>query len=77
MELLHAFLQKIPMTALFLSVAIGYWVGKIQIGKFQLGGMAGTLLAAVVIGQVGVPVDAEVRFLTESDRLTPNSDSLV
>jgi putative transport protein len=72
MELLHAFFQKIPMAALFLSVAIGYWVG-----KFQLGGMAGTLLAAVVIGQVGVPVDAEVRFLTESDRLTPNSDSLV
>ena len=77
MELLHAFFQKIPMAALFLSVTIGYWVGKIQIGKFQLGGMAGTLLAAVVIGQVGVPVDAEVRFLTESDRLTPNSDSLV
>jgi AspT/YidE/YbjL antiporter-like protein len=63
MELLHAFFQKIPMAALFLSVAIGYWVGKIQIGKFQLGGMAGTLLAAVVIGQVGVPVDAEVKSI--------------
>ena len=63
MELLHTFFQKIPMAALFLSVAIGYWIGKIQIGKFQLGGMAGTLLAAVVIGQVGVPVDAEVKSI--------------
>ena len=26
MELLHAFFQKIPMAALFLSLAIGYWV---------------------------------------------------
>jgi putative transport protein len=51
------------MMALFLAVVVGYWVGKIQLGKFQLGGMAGTLLAAVVIGQVGVPVDAEVKSI--------------
>jgi hypothetical protein len=41
MELLHAFFQKIPMAALFISVAIGYWIGKFKIGKFQLGGLAG------------------------------------
>ena len=63
MELLHAFFQKIPMAALFLSVAIGYWIGNFKLGKFQLGGMAGTLLAAVFIGQVGVPVDAEVKSM--------------
>jgi putative transport protein len=61
MELLHAFFQKIPMAALFLSLAIGYWIGKIKIGNFTLGGMAGTLLAAIVIGQIGVPVDAVVK----------------
>jgi putative transport protein len=63
MELLHAFFQKIPMAALFVSVAIGYWIGKIKIGNFSLGGMAGTLLVAVVIGQVGVPVDPVVKDL--------------
>ena len=63
MELLHTFFQKIPMAALFLSVAIGYWIGNIRIGKFQLGGMAGTLLAAVFIGQVGVPVDPVVKSM--------------
>jgi hypothetical protein len=41
MELLHAFFQKIPMAALFVSLAIGYWIGKFKIGNFQLGGMAG------------------------------------
>ena len=57
MELLHTFFQKIPMAALFISIAIGYAVGKLKIGNFQLGGMAGTLLVAVIIGQIGVPVD--------------------
>ena len=61
MELLHAFFQKIPMAALFLSLALGYWIGKIKIGNFTLGGMAGTLLAAIVIGQIGVPVDTVVK----------------
>jgi len=61
MELLHTFFQKIPMAALFLSLAIGYWIGKFKIGNFSLGGMAGTLLVAVVIGQIGVPVDPVVK----------------
>ena len=61
MELLHAFFQKIPMAALFLSVAVGYWIGKLKFGNFSLGGMAGTLLVAVVIGQVGVPVDPVIK----------------
>jgi putative transport protein len=61
MELLHSFFQKIPMAALFLSVAAGYWIGNFKIGNFSLGGMAGTLLVAVVIGQIGVPVDPVVK----------------
>ena len=64
MELLHAFFQKVPMAALFISIAIGYWVGNFQFGKFKLGGMSGTLLAAVAIGQVGVPVDPVVKQIS-------------
>ena len=52
------------MAALFVSIAIGYWVGKFRFGKFQLGGMSGTLLAAVLIGQVGVPVSPMVKQIT-------------
>jgi putative transport protein len=63
MELMHTFFNKIPMAALFLSVAIGYWIGKLRIGNFQLGGMAGTLLVAVIIGQIGVPVDPVVKSM--------------
>ena len=32
---------------------IGYALGKIKIGKFQLGGIAGSLIIAVIIGQLG------------------------
>jgi len=36
MELLHIFFQKIPMAALFLSVAIGYWIGNFKLSNFSL-----------------------------------------
>jgi putative transport protein len=61
METVHSFFENAPMAALFLSVAIGYWIGAFRIGSFSLGGMAGTLLVAVIIGQIGVPVDPVVK----------------
>jgi len=50
-----------PEIALFLSLALGYWVGKFQFGKFQLGGVAGSLLAAVLISQFGVQIDNGIK----------------
>lgn len=61
MDFLHQVLNQSPELALFLSLAIGYWVGSIQFGKFQLGGVAGSLLAAVVISQVGVTIDNGIK----------------
>ncbi len=61
MELLQGFFEKVPMAAIFLSLAIGYAIGKVKIGQFSLGGLTGSLLAAVVIGQIGVPVDPVVK----------------
>jgi putative transport protein len=42
--------------SLFLSLALGYGLGSVRIGSFQLGGVLGTLLAALVVGQVGIAV---------------------
>jgi aspartate-alanine antiporter len=61
MEYLNQVLNQSPELALFLSLAIGYWVGSIQFGKFQLGGVAGSLLAAVVISQVGITIDNGIK----------------
>ncbi|MCG7359774.1 aspartate-alanine antiporter [Roseomonas sp. ACRSG] len=58
---IHAILNQSPEIALFLSLAIGYWIGRFQFGKFQLGGVAGSLLAAVLISQLGVHIDNGVK----------------
>lgn len=50
-----------PLIALFVTIALGYLAGKLTIGRFVLGGIAGTLLVGVGIGQFGVDLDAGVK----------------
>jgi putative transport protein len=47
--------------AIFLALAIGFLVGQIRIGSFSLGTVVGTLLAGVVIGQLGIAVAPVVK----------------
>ncbi|WP_018184296.1 aspartate-alanine antiporter [Kaistia granuli] len=61
MNWIHEIFRQSPEIALFLSLAGGYAIGKIQFGKFQLGGVAGSLLVAVLISQVGVTIDNGVK----------------
>jgi aspartate-alanine antiporter len=61
MQWLQSVFEQAPERALFLSLAGGYALGKIHFGKFQLGGVAGSLLVAVVISQVGVHIDNGVK----------------
>lgn len=63
MEWVHSILTRSPEIALFLSLAGGYALGKVQFGKFQLGGVAGSLLVAVVISQFGATIDDGVKTL--------------
>ena len=64
MEIIYDTLRNFPYLTLFLAIAIGYFVGKFKIGKFTLGGVAGTLIMAVVIGQVGgFEISGEVKSL--------------
>ena len=57
----HALFKSVPEMAFFLSLALGYLVGKINFGKFQLGGVAGSLLMAVIVSQFGVHIDDTVK----------------
>lgn len=61
MEWLQEIFRKSPEIALFLSLGLGYYVGKLKIGSFQLGGVAGSLLVAVIVSQVGVHIDPGVK----------------
>lgn len=53
MEVIFQQLRDFPFIALFLTLGLGFLVGKFKVGKFVLGGIAGTLLIGVIIGQVG------------------------
>lgn len=50
-----------PEIALFLALAGGMLIGKIKIGLFQLGGVAGTLVIAVVLSQFGVTIGDNIK----------------
>jgi aspartate-alanine antiporter len=55
----HLFTEQ-PLIALFITIALGYFAGKLKFGNFVLGGIAGTLLVGVVIGQIGVAIDPAI-----------------
>lgn len=64
MDIIVDQLQTHQFLTLFLVLGLGFMVGKVKIGKFQLGGVAGTLMMAVLIGQVGgISINADVQHI--------------
>jgi putative transport protein len=56
-------LRANPQLAIFMTLAIGYWVGARRFGSFSLGAVTGTLLAGVLIGQLGIEISAQVKSI--------------
>ncbi len=56
-------LQQNPELAIFLALGLGYWVGAIKLGSFSLGAVTGTLLAGVVIGQIGIEISPQIKSI--------------
>jgi putative transport protein len=50
-----------PELALFLAIGIGFWIGSFKFGSFSLGGVTGSLLAALLVGQLKVDVPGLVK----------------
>src|ERR1700741_3712996 len=51
-----ATLKQYPELAIFLTLAIGYYFGKFTFKGIGLGAVTATLLAGVVIGQIGITI---------------------
>jgi len=49
-------LRDHPELAVFLTLAIGFAIGRVRVGTFKLGNVIGTLLAGVAIGQLDIQV---------------------
>jgi putative transport protein len=54
-------LREHPELAVFLTLAVGFFIGRLRIGSFSLGTVVGTLLAGVLIGQLDIKVPAIVK----------------
>jgi putative transport protein len=54
-------LRTYPEIAIFLALALGFYVGGLKIGKFSLGNVTGVLLAGVLIGQLNITISANVK----------------
>jgi putative transport protein len=54
-------LRENPELAIFLTLALGFVIGRVRIGTFALGNVVGTLLAGVCIGQLDIRVAPVVK----------------
>jgi putative transport protein len=61
MEWLAATLRSYPEISIFLALGVGYYVGKFTIRGIGLGAVTSTLLAAVLIGQLGIVISPNVK----------------
>jgi putative transport protein len=61
MEPLIKALQQNPELAIFLTLAIGFSLGRVKIGSFSLGTVVGTLFAGVLVGQLDIKVPSLVK----------------
>src|SRR6478609_836945 len=61
MDFVVAALRNNPELAIFLTVALGFLIGRLKFGSFSLGVVVGCLLAGVLIGQLDIKVPAIVK----------------
>src|SRR5207344_756930 len=54
-------LRGYPELAVFLALAVGFWIGPKKLGGFSLGNVTATLLVAVAIGQLGIQVPGPIK----------------
>lgn len=61
MEWFTNLLRTYPELAVFLTLGVGFWVGKLKIGKFTLGTVTSVLLVGVLIGQLNIPITGPLK----------------
>ena len=54
-------LRTYPPLALFLTIGLGFLIGRIKIGGFQLGSVTSVLLVGVVVGQLEIPMSGPIK----------------
>ncbi len=63
MDWIISFLREHPLIPLFLTVGLGFWLGKLKIKSFSLGPVAATLVVGVIFGQCKIAVPDIVKTI--------------
>ena len=63
MEFIKHTLRTYPDMALFISLFLGYLLGRVKIKGFSLGGVAGSLIVAIIIGQLDVSLPDALKYV--------------
>lgn len=63
MDYITDILREYPTLALFLTIGLGFLIGKIKIGNFSLGSVTAVLLVGVLIGQLKIPMSGPIKMV--------------
>lgn len=61
MEWVIHLLRQHSELAIFLTIAAGFWIGKIKVGQFSLGIVTSVLLVGVLVGQLDITIEEPVK----------------
>lgn len=61
MEWIINLLRDHPELAIFLTLALGFWIGKFKIKQFSLGVVTSVLLVGVLVGQLNITIAGPVK----------------
>jgi putative transport protein len=61
MEPLYDILRQYPELAVFLTIAIGFLVGRLKIAGCSIGSVTGVLLTGLLIGQADIPISPAIK----------------
>jgi hypothetical protein len=67
-EWYFATLRQYPEIAIFLALGLGFYFGSFTFKGIGLGSVTATLLAAVIIGQIGITISAPCRVRERRSR---------
>ncbi len=54
-------LREYPPVALFLTIGLGFLIGRIHFGSFQLGSVTSVLLVGILVGQLNIAVSGPIK----------------
>lgn len=63
LEWVSEMLRSAPELAIFLALAVGFWIGALKLGSISLGSVTGTLLVGVLIGQLGIEISPQIKSI--------------